>query len=279
MKIDWENELKPSETAMKQIYTLITPEIALRLLKTTTNNRKISRASIIAYKSDMKQNFWDENVGSGISIDSDGILRDGQHRCQAIVESGIPIHMWVCLNVSPTGIYDSNRPRRAADQILISNPNYESFYKSTRWCSIASVLICGSYKRKVSSSEIDNYVKQHKEDLDKFFLVLPQKNAKKISISLVQAAMFMGFCDGVSMEDIEHFYDILCSGMASDEKEHPIIAYRNYLTKVKGCLTSTVGEIGRCQYALSRYISGSCIKKSIAPNELIYPFPYKEKEE
>lgn len=35
-------------------------------------------------------------------------------------------------------------------------------------------------------------------------------------------------------------------------------------------------DIGRIQYALKKYITGSCTKKTIVPKKLIYPYPYED---
>ena len=65
---------------MEMTYEFITPEIAQALLETNTENRKLSRGTVQAYSQDILAGNWDENVGVAISIDENGILRDGQHR-------------------------------------------------------------------------------------------------------------------------------------------------------------------------------------------------------
>jgi hypothetical protein len=37
--------------------------------------------------------------------------------------------------------------------------------------------------------------------------------------------------------------------------------------------------MARCQYALKKYLSKSCTKRSYAPKELLYPFPEDQNEE
>ncbi|MBQ6577448.1 MAG: hypothetical protein IJL91_06845 [Bacteroidales bacterium] len=72
------------------------------------------------------------------------------------------------------------------------------------------------------------------------------------------------------------FYDILCSGMSTEETAFPIIAYRNYLLESRGYVPTTYKEIGRCQYALKKYLEGKKTKRSIAPKDLIWPMPYQK---
>lgn len=267
---------------MVMSYEFITPEVAADLLETNTGNRNLSRATVIAYAQDILNGNWDESVGVAISIDEDGVLRDGQHRLAAIVQAGVGIHTWVCRNVSKDGIYDNNRKRSNSDQISILRSDLENVYKTTRFISVARALIGhaigGEFRRPVTPKEIIDFIDEHKSDLDGFFLNIPQASVAKISLAVVHLALFMAYMDGVDIEDILSFYDVLCSGMSTSPEEFPIIAYRNYL-KDNSSASTTVTEIARCQYALKKYLTGSCIKRSISPKALIYPFPYEENKE
>lgn len=263
---------------MTMTYEFITPEEASNLLETNTNeNRKISKGTVQAYATDIISGNWDENIGVAISIDENGVLRDGQHRLSAIVEAGVGIHTWVCRNVSKDGIYDNNRKRSTSDQVMIMRSDFDNVYKSTRYISVARVLIVGFYRRTVTPKEIIDFTEKHKEDLDGYFLNVPQTTVPKISLAAVHAAMFMAYMDGVDISEIIDFYDILCTGMSTKAEEFPIIAYRNYLKDAYNVPT-THNEIARCQYALKKYLTNSCTKRTLAPKDLIYPFPWEFKE-
>lgn len=264
-------------TKMTMTYEFISPEKAANLLETNSNNRKLSEGTVEAYTNDIINHNWDETVGSAISIDENGILRDGQHRLTAIVRAGVGIHTWVCRNASSDGIYDNNRKRSNSDQISILRADFDNVYKTTRYISIARALIVhngGSTRRAVTPKEIIDFTDEHKNELDSFFLNIPQTTVPKISLAVVHLALYMAYCSGVNIEDILNFYDILCTGMSTKPEEFPIIAYRNYLKDSSSAPTTTI-EVGRCQYALKKYLTGSCIKRNISPKELIYPYPYE----
>lgn len=270
------------ETNMIMNYEEITPEIAANWLESNGDNRRLSKPTIAAYASDMLSGNWDENVADAIAFDADGILRNGQHRLHAIVESGVTIHSWVCRNVSSDGIYDNNRKRSNSDQITIMCPNLESVYKTTRYISIARTIINNiknpdMNRRPVTPKEIIEFTEQHKESLDGFFFNIPQTTVPKISLAVVHLSLFMAYMSGVDITDIMDFYDVLCTGMSTKQEEFPIIAYRNYL-KDSSSIPTTHIEISRCQYALKKYLSGSCVKRSMSPKDMIYPFPFKEEE-
>lgn len=265
---------------MTMSYEFITPEIAANLLETNCINRKLSMGTVHAYMQDILSGNWDESVGVAISIDENGVLRDGQHRLTAIVRAGKGIWTWVCRNVSSDGIYDNNRKRSNADQISIMRADLDGVYKSTRYISIARTIIWhnsyGGAKRTVTPKEIIDFTDKHKNDLDEFFLNIPQSTISKISLATVHLALFMAYKAGEDLSSILDFYDILCSGMSTKPEEFPIIAYRNYLKDTSA--SQNFSEIGRCQYALKKYLTGSCIKRTMAPKELIYPFPYENEK-
>lgn len=270
---------------MTMTYEYISPEKAADYLETITNNRPLSPGTVQAYTNDILAGNWDETVGSAISLDENGVVRDGQHRLTAIVRAGVGIHSWVCRNVSSDGIYDNNRKRSNADQIAIMRSDYDPVYRTTRYISIARALVThvsinssAGYRRTVTPKEIIDFTDKHKEDLDGFFLSMPQSTVSKISLAVVHLSLFLAYMNGVDMSDILDFYDILCTGMSTSPEEFPIIAYRNYL-KDASYVTATHIEIGRCQYALKKYLSGSCVKRTMAPKELIYPFPWADEKE
>lgn len=264
------------ENKMTMTYEFITPEMAANLLETnTTENRSRSRGAVEAYVNDILAGNWDETVGVAISIDENGILRDGQHRCAAIVQAGIGIHSWVCRNVSSDGIYDNNRKRSNSDQISIMRADLDNVYKSTRYISVARALITHGDSRTVTPKEIIDFTDNHKNDLDGFFLNIPQSTVARISLAVVHLSLFMAYMNGVDINNILDFYDVLCSGMSTKEEEFPIIAYRNHLMNSDERIT-TLNEIGRCQYALKKYLTGSCTKRNIIPKYLIYPYPWEK---
>jgi len=269
------------KTNMTMTYELITPEVAEFFLKSNHGNRKISPVTVRAYAHDMFNGNWDENVGSPISIDEDGVLRNGQHRLQAIVESGKPIRMWVCRNVSSTGVYDDVRKRSTRDQISIIRPDIESVYMSNRYHGVVRAIINRSSTGKVTNKKataktILDFTDKHKEELDGFFLRIPQDTVPRISVTVVHLSLFMAYMAGVEIEKILKFYDVLVSGMSCKPEEFPIISYRNYLMDIKGNVQTTREEISRCQYALKNYLYGTCLKRTMSPKNLVWDFPWPE---
>lgn len=69
----------------------LTPNIAKELLKSNyQKQRNISESRVNAYAQDMLSGSWVLN-GETFALDQNGMLLNGQHRCTAVVKSGITI--------------------------------------------------------------------------------------------------------------------------------------------------------------------------------------------
>lgn len=267
---------------MTMTYEHITPEIAEKYLGKNLVNRKLSDVTVYAYMQDMLNGSWDDTTGDTISFDEHGNLVNGQHRLTAVAKSGHAIDVWVCRGASSTGIYDNNRKRSCSDQITILRPDFAPIYRTSKYISIAKAIIAYNTspkrnRRPVTAKEVVAFTEAHMDDLNGYFLNMPQDKTPKISLAVVHLSLFMAFMGGVGIGDISKFYDVLRTGMSTCEEEFPIIAYRNYLKDTTG-VTTTIAEISRCQYALKKYLTGSCAKQSRCPAELIWPFPWGNKE-
>ena len=259
----------------------ITPEKAKLYLNANKGNRKISKGKVKSLAQDILAGNWKEKTGDAITFDEDGILRNGQHRLSAIVEADKPIETWVCRNAARDGVYDMVRPRNARDQMFILRPDFDGIYRTPRYIAVARAIIgnaTGGIGRAVTPMEIIDFTEKHKKDLDVYFTRIPQTNVQKINLSVVHLSLFMAYMAGEDINKILEFYDILVTGMSTKEEEFPAIAYRNYLKDSKK-VPITNEEIRRCQYALKNYLKKTCIKKSISPKKLIWPFPYTEETE
>lgn len=268
-------------TKMTMSYEKITPSKAQELLDSNDNNRRLNNGTIVAYVSDMKAGNWQENVASPIAIDSNGVLRDGQHRMAAIVRCGIPIKMWVCRNVDPEGLYDVGRPRNISDQMKISCTDLETVYASTAAQSVVRFFVLkGRQQMKSTFPEMRDFIYKNHDIFTPFFEGISQASYSKTGLAVVKTAMFTAYCDGVDIDSLKRFYDVLNTGMSESSRDFPIIAYRNYLVEHIGSPRTTIDEVKRCQFAIYKYMTNSKTKRSKIPDEPLYPlYPdilYKE---
>lgn len=92
-------EQQERSTAMKAEIKLITPEYAGELLKMNVGNRRLKPIKNV-YADQMKKGTWMEN-GESIIIDKNGFIKDGQHRLNAVIASGVSYFCVVVTGVDP----------------------------------------------------------------------------------------------------------------------------------------------------------------------------------
>jgi hypothetical protein len=99
----------------------INPALAAAYLQKNPSNRNLRRKTVSKYAEAMKQGRWKLN-GEPIIFDSNGILRNGQHRLSACLEAKTPFYAVVIEGVSDDVFPTLDRPlvRSSADAIGLS---------------------------------------------------------------------------------------------------------------------------------------------------------------
>lgn len=96
----------------------ITPAKAHEILSTNTKNRKLRVRAVKAYARDMAAGKW-QMSGEPIKIDTNGNLRDGQHRLAAVIEAQVTVPMLVVRGVETESqrVMDSGLRRKVTDHL------------------------------------------------------------------------------------------------------------------------------------------------------------------
>lgn len=94
----------------------VSPVIAAALLERNTRNRPKRGGDVVEWSGEMAGGRW-KTTSQGIGIARDGIIVDGQHRLEAIVESGVTVRMVVVVGLDPEvfSVTDTGRKRNPAD--------------------------------------------------------------------------------------------------------------------------------------------------------------------
>jgi hypothetical protein len=100
------------------------PAKARELLANQIKNRPVRKGHVKDLAEEMSLGRWSLN-GQGITIDSRGRLIDGQHRCHAVIESGIEIEILCTTGVDPAvfDLIDRGAQRNISD-VIAGTPNY-----------------------------------------------------------------------------------------------------------------------------------------------------------
>jgi hypothetical protein len=94
--VQWQKKLKLKHLGRGIWANIISinPKLAADLLAGNLDNRSIKKNNLLAITNDMKGGAWTVN-GAAIVIGKDGRLIDGQHRLQAVIDSGKTIYSLV----------------------------------------------------------------------------------------------------------------------------------------------------------------------------------------
>lgn len=99
---------------------MINHDWAIEMRARNTNNRKISKANVRRYRADAMNNRWTLN-GQPIIFSSDGVLADGQHRGEAVVDTAFELPTLVVAGIPPEArvTMDQGRRRHAGDYLTM----------------------------------------------------------------------------------------------------------------------------------------------------------------
>lgn len=137
--------MKTTNITVEMVY--ITQDVAKNYLNYNINNRLVNKINIGFIVNQMKNGTWVEN-GESIIFDSNGDLKDGQHRLNAIATVGNPYWYPVVRGVKPSvmATIDTGKSRTPADVLYLNG------FKNTN--AIASFIIIKHKYSTKKSKEI-----------------------------------------------------------------------------------------------------------------------------
>jgi len=124
----------------------LTPGLAGELLRRNPDNRRIRDTKVIQYAADMKAGAWKFN-GEPFIISRDGLLNDGQHRANAVVEANTMIEALFVFGIDRDSrlTIDQGAARGAADYLSM-----EGRQNAACQASMARIII--AYERSGGES-------------------------------------------------------------------------------------------------------------------------------
>lgn len=108
----------PINRNMTSEWADITPAIAEKWLGQNHGNRNVRVAKVKAFARDMRNGAWLTDA-SPVRFDWNGVLIDGQHRLEAVIESGATIRVLVVRGLDPQAreVMDTGTKRTPADAL------------------------------------------------------------------------------------------------------------------------------------------------------------------
>lgn len=253
---------------------MLTPQMAKELLDTVKINRTVSKETVKAYASDMLAGRWYDN-GVPIIVDDRGELRDGQHRCAAVIASGISIPCEIkTVDTLNAVAYDLNRTRSTKDYIRIGGETGQHMQSNMAIASVTFLLGYANNKRKLSKFEVIETMRKLDSDI-KYIYSLFAKTQRGITKGAAFAAFITALENGYSKDRIDRAAYVLKSGVMKDSLDETIIRLREYLLcrQKNSGYSETVDIYRAVLHALWCYDKNRTIHRLIVPEIDRYPLP------
>jgi hypothetical protein len=214
---------------------LITPQMALYYLSFNfENNRSLSNANVNNLALAMRLGKWE--LGEAIKFDKNGILRDGQHRLQAVVESNTPVKFIVIRGYEPSVsmILDRGKTRNLKDLSTIKEYNL-----TTEQISTFNALLSFTGHPKIKVNIIEKmFLPEERLELNLKYLDgikfsrTHSQGPNKIKSTVVSAITTKAYYAGIDKNLLDDF--LLC--------------FHGYIDKVK-----TTNKIGIIQKLINKF--------------------------
>lgn len=209
----------------------ITPAIAAQYLALNpeTNKKRLSRAYVNSYASTMKRGEWKLN-GQSIDFDYNGNLLNGQHRLNACIQAGVPFEALVVRGLDPECFttYDNGLARTAGQLLGMQNvPNYNIVACAVKTAEfLRNDLIStdvGGKVRNLTNLLIINLFEENRNEYIRAGQFASSIRTK-VGKSFLSPGTIAGYVYFLShykhhpIEEVEFFFDSICSFETSDNK-------------------------------------------------------------
>lgn len=208
----------------------LTPELAHDYMaRNTANYRKINEGDVTAMAAAMRRGEFNSQYPSpdAISIDDQGVLTNGQHRCLAVIRSGVTIPVIVSVG-GPQAMADAmdTGRKRTAQQILA----HHGYNDSAMLASVVRAygFAMNAYNVRLTNLQILAFVEKHDQQL-----YVSCHYGRKVE-TLMSRSLAGGLHFAFAQADAEkagEFFDRLADGVGL-YTGNPIHSLRNRLMRV-----------------------------------------------
>jgi len=207
----------------------ITPQIAELGLKTMRGNRPQTRSHVVFFENLLRSHTF-VLTHQGVAFDENGCLLDGQHRYQAIVNTGIPAQMLVTrglpvqyrngTTIKTMDCMDCGRGRSVGDQLQIQH-GIQNAARAAAAARAILMLSTSDQRARLTTTTAAFIIKQYPE----IRTLAKQSNQYN---ALLTGAVIGALAVGIksSPELMDTFVEPFCSGNDL-KKNSAILVFRN----------------------------------------------------
>jgi hypothetical protein len=216
----------------------ITPAKAEKYLALMGKNRRLRKRLVDRYTEAMKAGLW-SLTGDPIRFNTKGELFDGQHRLQAVIQSGVSIETIVMRNVPDDAFMDidTGGVRNPGDLLNLSGYSYANRVASAiRMASSILEIEAGHIKpssfgrRRIPPQRLLEWAEAHNEELVRSARLMSNKVAR---IPCAPPALFAALhflFSQYNPKGADQFFDMLIKGIGFEHGENdPVYQLRNML--------------------------------------------------
>lgn len=283
-----------------EVYFLkVDPDLAKEILKTNTKGqRNLSAANVERYASDMITQDWHPN-GDTVKISSDLELLDGQHRLNAIVNSGEAQVLLIVTGIDKEAMstIDAGRKRTFSDQLRMEGVRNHSIVaalgtrlwywdKGNYGVRGASRVENPLYLNSTPSTAqkrvaMAKYEKAYGITMEAAAAFGVKAYQKRPGISSSTYALAWTILSGISKDLREQFFHEVLIEAASPKMGYPIQALINRLARLKGDVFDNVDQLDALFSTYNGWINDAKMDTIRPPrpirwNILEIPKDYKE---
>jgi hypothetical protein len=262
----------------------VTPKLAAEWLKSNHSNRPLNRRYVEEVCRALENGTF-QTTHQGIAFDTQGRLRDGQHRLTAIVETGIAAKMLVTTGMTEEQllVIDDGRRRSFFDVVGMTGN------AASRFCAavIREMMIGGYHFRErgkpknPSRLEKFEFLQTHAEAAafaEAFF----NKTSSGFQLRYLAAVIARAYYT-VDRERLEHFSKVLVDGF-HEKGDEVIIRLRNLIQQIRResrrTSSSNRDEIyAKTELALWNWLRGENPDHLFATKDELFPLPGEESPE
>lgn len=234
-----ENAINKSKVAIVTEIVELTPALAQVLLDRNSGNRNVSQNVVDNYARDMMNNAWAFN-GEPIIVSDTGKLNDGQHRCEAVISSGVSIPAVIVIGPARESrlTVDQGKIRTAGDYLAMEGHTDAVALAAAAnyiWQHLNHGFLSPSMHFRPTKSELIAFVDAH-PNIRESISVAQQKGVDAIggrAIATFAHWTFSRVCGNRTDADV--FMDALVKG-SNLVARSPILYARNRLMAERGRL-------------------------------------------
>lgn len=223
--------INQSRNQVHTVHAKLTPDLAEALIARNDDNRGLKSYAVTRYAADMLDGRWEFN-GEPIIVSNEGTMNDGQHRCHAVIESGVTIDAVFVFGVSRESrlTTDQGSQKTAGDYLAM-----EGIKNSNNLAAVAAAImgierfrkfISGVNHLMPSKSEIRERVMSD-PGIEESFRFARQPGSNRVApITLLSAMHYMA--SHIDRNDADVFLTKLIAGAELKERD-PILVLREKL--------------------------------------------------